>query len=182
MSIESFRQIVVPPQNPLEAGKTDDWLDVERQVGLSLPLDFRNYINIYGSGYLCEFIWVFNPFAANRSLNLFKQLKTRLDALREIKQQLPGDVPYMLYPERGGLFPCGATGNGDCIYWLTVGKPDEWSIVVNESRGPDWERFDLGLIDFLEGIMRKTISCSIFPSDFPHQPFRFRDPNSTRQP
>lgn len=169
MSIETLRKILPPPLSPIESGKEEYWTEIEQKIGISLPSDYRDYITTFGTGYVGEFIWVFNPFASKPTFNLIEQIRVRLDAVRVIKQQLPSDAPFKLFPEQGGLLPCGATGNGDCLFWLTEGNPDEWPILVNESRGPDWAQFNMRLTDFLAGVIRREISCEIFPTDFPGQ-------------
>lgn len=167
MSIKNLTQVVVPPPVPIEAGRIEEWDAIERRIGTILPKDYRDYIATFGTGYLSDFIWIFNPFAQKPSLNLIKQIPIRLGALAEIKQQFPNDVPFALFPEHGGVLPCGATGNGDCLYWLTNGHPSEWPILINESRGPDWARFDTNLTEFLAKILNREVVCDIFPPDFP---------------
>jgi hypothetical protein len=91
-----------------------------------------------------------------------------LAALRELKG-MPGirHVPYPLFPEPGGLLPFGIDDNGDGLYWLTTGEPDQWSIVVNESRAPEYEQFDMSVTEFLQEVLSRKTICEIFPSDFP---------------
>ena len=173
MNIENFTRVLRPPATPIENGSAEEWAIIERHIGTELPQDYKDFVNTFGTGYIGAFIWIFNPFARKPTLNLPSQIRVRLDALREIKQQLPGDVSYRLFPEPGGLLPCGATGNGDCLYWLTGDNPDKWPILVNESRGPDWARFNMGVTDFLAGVLRRDIVCNIFPPDFPGQPMEF---------
>lgn len=42
-----------------------------------------------------------------------------------------------------------------------------WTIVVNESRGPDWEEFASNLTDFLIAVLQKRTVCQLFPEEFP---------------
>ncbi len=167
MSIDRLKQLLPPPVAPIELGQPDEWLAVEQRLGIALPADYKDYITSFGTGYLGKFLWIFSPFARKTTLNLECQIRVRLDALREIKRQFPNDVPFKAFPESGGLLPCGATGNGDCLYWLTEGAPEKWPILVNESRGPDWVRFAMPLTAFLVGVLRRDIVCEIFPQDFP---------------
>ncbi|GAB2836779.1 hypothetical protein GCM10027176_46430 [Actinoallomurus bryophytorum] len=44
--------------------------------------------------------------------------------------------PYPYHPEPGGLYPWGATQNGDTLFWLTAADPDRWTIVVTD--GGSW--------------------------------------------
>jgi len=151
----------------MEIGTDEGWTLTQKTIGTLLPSDYKRFVRTFGTGYISDFIWVFNPFSKKDSMNLLKQINIRLDALREIQKVLPEDVLFKFFPEHGGLLPIGATGNGDCLYWLTQGDSDSWPVIVNESRGPDWRRFDLSLTDFLAEILQKKIICDVFPSDFP---------------
>lgn len=173
MSIENLSSVLSLPEAPIERGHTDRWPAIEQGMRIRLPQDYKDYVDAYGTGYIAEFIWIFNPFSEKASLNLKEQMHPRLSALQEIKRQLPNDVPYRIWPELGGLLPVGATGNGDCIYWLTAGNPTQWPILVNESRGPDWATFEMPLTEFLTGILRREIVCNIFPPDFPPEQIVF---------
>ncbi len=172
MSIENLSRILIPPLSPIEAGRQEEWDSIEERLGIKFPTDYHDFITTFGTGYVGDFIWIFNPFAQKPTMNLLKQIPIRIGALKEIKQQFPSDVPFALFPEGECLLPCGATGNGDCLYWLTKGSPDKWPILVNESRGPDWETFDMQLTDFLARILKREIVCNIFPPDFPNKKTR----------
>jgi hypothetical protein len=75
-------------------------------------------------------LWILNPFAANRYLNLVQQARRQLEAERMIRAERPSDMPFSLHPERGGLFPWAMTDNGDRLYWLTEGDPNHWPTVI----------------------------------------------------
>ncbi|MEM5601653.1 hypothetical protein AAHB61_15855 [Bacillus cereus] len=53
------------------------------------------------------------------------------------------------------------------MYWLTDGKPDEWKIVVYESRSPENYTYSLTMVEFLYQIIMKELICNAFPDDFP---------------
>ena len=87
-----------------------------------------------------------------------------MNALRAIKEDFgEEEVPYPLYPDPGGLFPWAVSDNGDVLYWLTRGSPDEWEIVVNESRGPQFEGFKEPMTYFLAKLISGEIVSEILP-------------------
>jgi hypothetical protein len=131
-----------------------------------LPTDYKYFINTYGTGRICDFLYVFNPFSANRYVSLVRQMAMQLGALRGIKDEFGLDVvPYPLYFEPGGLLPCGLTDNGDGLYWLTSGEnPDKWTVVVGEARGPDWEEYSTDLTGFLAKLLSGELRSNIFPN------------------
>jgi hypothetical protein len=166
MGIETLQAILKSPEQPRETPKQENWEEVVNRLSLPLPTDYRKYIELYGTGRIDKFLWILNPFSVNANLNLFEKVRVELDALREL--QASGEfLPYPLFPEKGGLLPFGITDNGDVLHWLTRGAPDEWQVVVNESRAPEYEEFRLGLADFLAQILSRSAICRIFPRSFP---------------
>lgn len=153
----------------LETPGPAGWSMVETQLGYNLPNDYKSYIDHFGSGYIDRFIWIYNPFASKPSMNLSLMVERQRKALHEIKEQIPDAVPYKIHPEDGGLLACGFTANGDRIYWLTEGREEDWKVVVNESRGPDWEVHGMGIVEFLCKIISKETTCGIFPDNVPSE-------------
>jgi hypothetical protein len=157
---------VPPPDNPFEAGSAEGFTAVEGRLGLALPTDYKSLIGAYGTGSWKGFLWVLNPFASNRYLNLFEQAQRQLEAERTIRADWPKDVPFALYPDPGGLLPWAMTDNGDRLYWLTEGRPDTWDTVVYESRGQKYDSHRMSCCEFLRRWMGGQLRVSVFPDDF----------------
>lgn len=45
-----------------------------KNLGMILPLDYKKFINKYGTGSINDFIWILNPFSENENLNLIKKV------------------------------------------------------------------------------------------------------------
>lgn len=165
MSIKNLTHILVPPLAPVDVGRAEEWDTIERQVG-KLPDDYKMFIGRFGTGIINNFLWVLNPASSNQHLHLLREGEPILSALRELRQA-GEQCPYPLYPEIGGLFPFGKTDNGDALFWLQVGEPNQWPVVVNAARDPEYQKFNCGMADFLAGILTQRIRCSIFPAGFP---------------
>jgi hypothetical protein len=165
MSVDDFATIMPPPVVPSETPLIDDWVTIEAQLGLTLPDDYKAFIQIYGSGQIEKFLWVFNPFSSNDNLNLTHQVVLQLKVYSEIGSF--ESLPYKLFPERSGLLPFGITDNGDVLFWQTSGSPNDWRVIVSEARAPKWEAFDLSMTKFLFEILSRKLVCEIFPDDFP---------------
>ena len=118
---------------------SDDWLNVEKNLGLSLPEEFKTLIEIYGDFHWGHFLYLLNPFSGNEYLNLFKQLEMTLGAERETRAEFPEFYPLPLYPEANGLLPLFITDNGDVGFWITYPQPEKWSILLKDARGPEFE-------------------------------------------
>lgn len=180
MDIDELLQIMPPPNTPEEVDPRG-WAAVEARLGTALPADYKVFIDIYGSGVITRFINVFNPFSSNRFVNLIDQLPVRLGALATVQQftdRHPEWLPYPFFPAIGGLVPFGGDDNGDCIFWITDGLPDQWRVVVNEARAPKYEEFNCNAVTFIGEVLTKRRICKIFPKQFPHMPPMF-EPAST---
>jgi hypothetical protein len=166
MAIDDLMRVMPPPAAPKEADDTR-WHEVEKQIGTALPNDFKQFIGTYGSGRINDFIWMLNPFSHRKNINLIEQQSRQLNALRTLINDFGERCPYALFPEPGGLLPCGFTDDGDIIHWLTSGVPSEWGVIVNDSRGPQYAKYDLSLTEFLFRIVDRIEVCPIFPRGFP---------------
>jgi hypothetical protein len=71
MSMARLKQIVVPPERPVEVPDDSVW-DAVRALFGEIPADYREFVETYGTGCLCEFIWIYNPASPNEYLNLIK--------------------------------------------------------------------------------------------------------------
>ena len=45
------------------------------------------------------------------------------------------------------------------FFWLTVGHPDNWPVLVTSPRGYFWERFELPMTSFLALAFSRRLSC-----------------------
>lgn len=165
MSLENLTQVVPPPAQAIDAGNAESWRQCEQQLGLVFPSDYRQLIQTYGTGCWLGFLWVLIPFASNTYLNVVEQGVRFLDAERTIRDQFPEEVPFALHPEPEGLFPWASTDNGDHLYWLTRGEPDQWPVIVFESRGPEFERHEMSCTAFLARWVSGDLAVGVFPPD-----------------
>lgn len=159
-------EAVSPPANAVEPGNPEAFTAVEARLGFALPADYKSLIHAYGTGSWMGFLWVLNPFAHSRFLNLFEQTQRQLDAERTIRANWPTQVPFPIYPEQGGLLPWAMTDNGDRLYWLTEGQPETWATIVCESRGPRYDYHRMSCCAFLRRWIAGELRISVFPDDF----------------
>jgi hypothetical protein len=62
MSIEKLLSVIIPPCKPQYTGTKQMWDDVEIEMGLIFPADYKNFINIYGHGDILGFFSIASPF------------------------------------------------------------------------------------------------------------------------
>jgi hypothetical protein len=164
MTLEALMSMVPPPKEPSEAGSGRSWLEVERSLGTALPGDYKEYINLYGTGELGGFVWVYNPFSDSQGQNLQARALEVLDIWRSKRARYrEKEYPYALYPEPIGLLPWGHIDTGAALFWQTSGDPEEWTVVVAEARGPEFEHFHHSTTEFLTRLLAGRLRSSILP-------------------
>ena len=168
MSIEELRSIVPPPREPVFIGSATAWKEVEDELGLTLPDDYKQLVTIYGLGCFGGFVWPLNPFVPRfhaaslfrleAGINLMKLLDTaRLDD--------PGSFPSLpAYPSLNGLLPWGAEDTGGLQGWLTNGNPNKWdTIILDNDFSEDFYQFKTSATGFLVGWLTGSIKISFYP-------------------
>ena len=171
MTIERLSTVLPPPGDDRRPSTTD-WTAVEAALGTSLPGDYRAFVERYGVGRIAGFLWVFVPGASHDTVDLLAQVAVQREVLCELAAS--GEtIPFASYPEPGGLLAVGMTDNGNVLHWNTTGLTDDWTIVVQEARGPFFTSTDQDLTGFLAGVLDRTVRCPAFPDDFPNDAIAF---------
>jgi hypothetical protein len=102
-----------------------DWADVEEQLEVVLPADYRSFVDTYGPGTFCD-IAIAAPGAPGK-LALSGFLNRKYEQIRAAS--FGEHVP--LFPERGGLISWGETVDGWTLGWASTGPdPDRWGTVT----------------------------------------------------
>lgn len=157
-------EAVVSPESPV-------WPTTEYRLGLVLPGDFKELLSLFGEHLWGGFLAVLSPGATRDHLHLVRAGLEILGATHEARRSRPRDVPFALYPEKGGLFPWGRTQNGDTLFWSTEGTPETWPTVVVEARGARCERLSMSmsqvLLHFLQGTVASTLLLAPFDGRAP---------------
>lgn len=160
-------KIVSPPFRPEYNGRPEDWPVIERILGMRLPDDFKDLINTYGTGCFLQFICLLSPFAPfNSPFNLLSGDTIRLlRAYEEGRKEYPQYAPpFPAYPHSTGLFPWATTPNGDTLFWLREGDPNQWGVVVCDSRLSErYDYFCTGAANFLCQLMLGKLKLKVFP-------------------
>lgn len=177
--IKELCSVLRPPVVPQYGQGKLDWNYIENIMGTELPSDYKEFISVYGTGAIDNFIWVHDPLEDVEEY--FNTINMKLWAYSETKRDYPEYYCHDVFPEKGGLLPVAVTDNGDEIYWITHGKPDFWSIVVYESRSEEHFEYNGSLIDFLYDLVTMKIKCSVFPEDFPSRVPVFSTPDEYRK-
>ncbi len=155
---------LVPPSRhfvPLEG-----LADAEKELGTSLPADYRAIVEIYGAGAFVDFLRVAGPqWIVGEGMKV-------LDSERSSRAQFPSQMPFAIWPEPGGLLAFGTTDNGNRLFFETMGKPDTWRVIVWASRDEQHDVFP-SLRGFLVGWLSWKAKLTTFPDT--HDIFPWHD-------
>jgi hypothetical protein len=163
--LERLRQLLPPPADPVEPGRPDGWAEVEAAIGTELPSDFKAFTELYGSGMVDDFLYLFNPFAAGQDGNLLAEKDRVLAAYRQTRAHFPDRLPLPPFPDEGGVLPLGRTGNGDELYWVTGSRPDDWPVALLESRAALQEVHRMPVTGFLAALAAGRLASRVLPDD-----------------
>lgn len=166
-------KVLPPPKIPQNSRDKEQWGNVFNILVTELPSDYMKFIETYGTGGIDNFLWVLSPFVENENVNLIQKGKVIRDSYQISKNNFPEYYTHNIYPSVRGLLPWGLTDNGDELYWLTEGKPDEWKIVVYETRASEYHIYPLSMVEFLYKTITKELVCEAFPDDFPSDKVSF---------
>ena len=168
--LERLRELLPPPAEPVEAGRSDGWAEIEAALGTGLPGDFEAFTERYGSGMVDDFLYLFNPFAAGEDGNLLVEKDRVLAGYRQTRAKYPKRLPLPPFPEEGGVLPLGRTDNGDELYWVIEGQPDGWPVALVEARAALQEVHPMPVTGFLAALAANQLTSRILPDDLLDRP------------
>ncbi|MQS15922.1 hypothetical protein F7Q99_27620 [Streptomyces kaniharaensis] len=136
------------------------WSAALRAIGIGLPSDYREFIDVFGAGEIRGDLGILDPLPRPGGVNVADGIsrmvrRTTEDIgleFRAMREESFDLCPYQVYPEAGGLLMWAGNYNGDICFWLTEGAdPDRWPVIVwHRGRFPDgWSRYDMGMVEFL---------------------------------
>jgi hypothetical protein len=168
--LEQLRLLLPPPAELLEPAPPDGWAGVEAALGTGLPDDFKAFTELYGSGKVDDFLYLFNPFAEGQDGNLLFEKDRVLADYAQTRAKFPERLPLPPFPEEGGVLPLGRTDNGDELYWVTGGDPGDWPVALLESRAARQEVHRMPVTGFLAALAAGELATAILPGDVVHRP------------
>ena len=140
----------------------DRWIAVEQEFRLSFPGSYKAMVEAFGVSSWGDFLLLRSPFS--REVNLQEFVARTLDADRTSRAAFPAYYPLPLYPEAGGLFPWAGTDNGDILYFITAGEPDDWPTVIKGPRAPEFEVNFLSPSLIVHQLAAGTLRSMILPT------------------
>ncbi len=171
MSLQQLLEIAFPLPPPIDAGRAEQWKEVEAALKTQLPSDYKNLVSNYGVGYFGNYVTVLNPFYPEHQYpSILALYKKSYEMLHENRQEW--DCPYPFFPEAKGLLPWGKDDTAGLLCWLTVGSPDTWQTVVLNSNWQVCEEYPMTATEFLFSWLTRQVAPSFYPLEcYPfHEP------------
>ncbi|MFD4478255.1 SMI1/KNR4 family protein [Streptomyces sp. NPDC058471] len=169
-AVERLTVLIAPPG----PRRSRDWAAVEQQLGTALPQDYKELVEVYGGGLFDEEIWILDPECSDKDYNLLAEAKSRAEILANLWETEP-KPPQLQENDGAQVLPWAyIEGTGAMLYWLRRPgqKPEEWTTLFNEGRGPEWEHHPHSCADFLLLALTGEANTVYF-DDFPPEEHEF---------
>ncbi|WP_405873966.1 SMI1/KNR4 family protein [Streptomyces sp. NBC_00005] len=162
---------IIPPGAPR---RSRDWPAAEQRLGTPLPEDYKELVETYGGGVFDETIWLLDPDCPDQDYNLLGQATERAEILANLWQteakptELQSDADAQVLPW------AYLEDSGAYLYWLRQPgqKPTEWTVMLNEGRGPEWEHHPTQCAPFLLSVLTGEAETEYF-ADLPIDSHQF---------
>lgn len=149
MTIEALLKVAPPPARPDDAFD-GPWERVEAELGTRLPQDYKDFARLYGSGLFMNYLQIAIPEST-----IGPSLKDEVVLAYQVFETKE-DFPYVVWPNRQGVLAFGSSIGNDVMFWLRVGPPDAWPVVIWDRSGitdNDCELLDCDFSGFLTGLV-----------------------------
>ncbi len=159
---------------PGTAPPAKDWEAVERELGVRLPHDYTSLMATYGGGFIDDYLLLLEPGCGNSVYDLLRHAEERDEAYEELWKY--EDKPAEMEEPGNRLIPWATTDNGEYLFWLVrPGRnPDEWTLMINEEGGEEWERHAMTATQFLFRVLSGELRSEVLWSRFPEEVHSFR--------
>lgn len=162
MDLSRFRSILGSPV--LNGDISRDWLEFESGIGVTLPVDYKEFISAYGSGCLNDQLLLFHPKGDPvEGLSLEVLMQSAHAAFSVLRERSPEFYPYPIHPDHGGCIPVGRSYGGNHLFLSPPGSDfDRWRVVAEMG---EWAVFDLSFTDFLWHALRGEIYLPVIDGE-----------------
>ncbi|WP_156178913.1 hypothetical protein [Saccharothrix sp. ST-888] len=134
-----------------------DWPSVEERLGLTLPTDYKDLAERFGSGEFDGFLWLSTPDTPSTHHDLIAEAHSLGVFASAVADAGNLYNPYAIFPAPGGLLRWADSVQADQFYWLTdSADPDRWPIIACNEDGDQWERFDGSTAEFIHRVLTDT--------------------------
>jgi hypothetical protein len=157
-TLHQLLALVPTPNTPVRSVVEHDWADVETQLDLQLPVDYKAVCEAYGRGQFARYISILDLRSDDLRIAIGRAKITRDHQMQW--PQFTTSIP--IYPEKSGMFLLGLTEVNGGIYWRTTEHGE--SIILTDSKDSEFFiEYQMSLSSFL----LKWFLGEVKPSHFP---------------
>ena len=163
-------RVLLPAPDPAATERAAvDWAAVTSSLGVRLPRDYRDFIDVYGPGTIDDQLDIAAPLGPGDDFDAPSVLELTPKPSSTNWLKATGSE-YPLWPEPGALLAWGRYRAEDdtygFLYWLTVGDdPDAWPVVT-------WKRAPGRFVQHPPGMAAYLARALV---EGPTMPYDYRD-------
>ncbi|MEU5335565.1 hypothetical protein AB0G51_19830 [Streptomyces asoensis] len=147
-SLGRLKEILGEPPRGLDR----DFLDVERELGVEIPVEVKEFCSIYGDLLISDFIFAFGPkFMVEKGVWMSEYVRDGEDV-----------IPRGVLPEVGGMLHWGHSIEGD-KFFLERREGGRWTVSAFRRNWADWYESDDGLIRWLVKVFEGKCAVDWMP-------------------
>lgn len=174
-SLTEIMELLPPPAEP--QGLDRSWEEVEEDLGCVLPADYKEFIDQYGSGQICEWIDVWNLRDKSLFPSPLQEVICGPKGIISFYQKLNEEYniltagSWTTFPEPGGLLPFCTAFEIDYLNWRIAGPADQWDCVYWFFDGNEFIHLEGdSFTDFLLKVLKRQYNQYQLPTvDEPYQ-------------
>jgi hypothetical protein len=150
MSLDQIKAVLGEPgvSLGLAVTGTSSWRELQRETGITLPADYREFVDAYGPGRLNGYVRVFHPRLGQPPLGEY--IEDRAGEWAPVPEVHAVPVPYGV--SAGCLMPIALSASGvDLLLWVTDAEPGDWHVCAFAGDVDEFADFGYG---FGEWVLR----------------------------
>ncbi|MFC0601326.1 SMI1/KNR4 family protein [Streptomyces palmae] len=129
------------------------WVELERELGIGFPADFREIVDAYGSIEINGQLYLKHP-AGHLLHSLGENIRGDLELWRE--EDMAEYLPSPVGANPGELVPVASATTGEAVFLRVPDGPSSpWRVVVQEFDSPSWTLYEMTfgewLLAYLQG-------------------------------
>ena len=128
------------------------WIELERELGIIFPADFREIVDAYGSISINKQLYLKHP-AGHLLHSLGKNIRLDLELWRE--EDMAEFLPSSVGAGPGELMPVTTATTGEAVFLRVPEAPSSpWRVVVQEFDSPAWTLHEMTFSEWLLAYLR----------------------------
>lgn len=128
------------------------WIELERELGIKFPADFREIVDAYGSISINKQLYLKHP-AGHLLHSLGKNIRLDLELWRE--EDMAEFLPSAVGAGPGELMPVATATTGEAVFLRVPETPSSpWRVVVQEFDSPAWTLHEMTFSEWLLAYLR----------------------------